>query len=96
MASISIPSETAVGLIATALRDQLAAEISRSLHNLIDQKITAMAIQKATELLLNCEVTCIDDKANRRLNLHLSVNGEHFDVAELHTALSVTEALGKS
>jgi hypothetical protein len=96
MASISIPSDTAVGYIATALRDRLAGEISRALHNLIDQKITAMAVQKATELLLNCDVTYTGDEKSGRLNVHLSVNGEHFDVAKLHEALSRAEDSAKS
>jgi hypothetical protein len=55
-----------------------------------------MALQKATELLLNCEVTYTGDAEFRRLNLHLSINGEHFDVTKLHEALSRAEDSAKS
>lgn len=85
MASITLPSETAAGMIADALRKQIEAQIEQVVREHIDPKIKEICAAKAREVCDAAQVVmhrnAIDPYGS--IILHIAFNGEKFDLSKL-------------
>lgn len=85
MASISLPSERAAALVAEGLRQKIEAQIEQVVHEHIDPKIKEICATKAREICDAAQVVMHRDPVGRygSIDLHISFNGEKFDLASL-------------
>ena len=85
MASVTLPSETAASMIADAMRQQIEAEIERAIRAQIDPRIKEICATKAREVCDAAQVvmhrSAIDPYGS--IILHISFNGEKFDLASI-------------
>jgi hypothetical protein len=85
MASITLPSETAAGMVADALRQKIAAEIEQAIRERFDPFIKEICATKAREICDAAQVVMHRNEIDRygSIDLHISFNGEKFDLASL-------------
>jgi len=95
MASITLPSETAVGMIADGLREKLAAQIESAVRDYLDPQIREACAIAARQLCDAAQVVMHRNATDPfgSIDLHISFNGEKFDLASIVKPSSQTSEI---